>query len=145
MDDGRTKPGLIPLWVGEGDMATPAFIADAATRSLAAGETFYTWQRGIPELRAAISAYMSRAYGRPLPLEKFFVTGSGTQAVQIATRIVAGLGDEASPLVGLRPTALTLSGDPVAQRLEGVEPHVWTEGGGYFFLPSRRALRFLAA
>ncbi len=94
VNHGRTKPGLIPLWVGEGDMPTPAFIADAATRSLAAGETFYTWQRGIPELRAALSAYMSRVYGKPLPPEKFFVTGSGMQSVQIATRIVAGQGDE---------------------------------------------------
>jgi Dyp-type peroxidase family len=57
----------------------------------------------------------------------------------------AGLRDETDPLVGPYPTALTLPGQPVAQRLDGVEPHVWTEGGGYFFLPSRRALRFLAA
>ena len=51
---GRSRPGLIPLWVGEGDLPTPAFIADAATRSLAAGETFYTWQRGIPDLEMEI-------------------------------------------------------------------------------------------
>ena len=51
---GRGRQGLIPLWVGEGDMATPAFITDAATRSLVAGETFYTHQRGVPELREAI-------------------------------------------------------------------------------------------
>jgi aspartate/methionine/tyrosine aminotransferase len=44
---GRDKPGLIPLWIGEGDMPTPSFISDAATRSLAAGETFYTWQRDM--------------------------------------------------------------------------------------------------
>src|SRR3712207_7851838 len=46
---GRGRPGLIPLWVGEGDLPTPGFIADAATRSLAAGETFYTWQRRSEE------------------------------------------------------------------------------------------------
>ena len=57
----------------------------------------------------------------------------------------AGRRDETDPRVGLHPTALSLPGQPVAQRLDGVEPHVWTEGGGYFFLPSRRALRFLAA
>jgi aspartate/methionine/tyrosine aminotransferase len=91
---GRDKPGLIPLWIGEGDMPTPAFISDAATRSLAAGETFYTWQRGIPDLRAALSVYMSRLYGRPLDAERFFVTGSGMQALQIVTRIGAGAGDE---------------------------------------------------
>ena len=54
-DYGRNREGLIPLWVGEGDMATPAFIAEAATRALAAGETFYTYQSGLPELRQAIS------------------------------------------------------------------------------------------
>jgi Dyp-type peroxidase family len=56
----------------------------------------------------------------------------------------AGLADETDPLVGSGRTALTLPGRPVAQRLQGIEPHVWTEGGGYFFLPSRRALQFLA-
>src|SRR5689334_24621434 len=59
---GRGRQGLIPLWVGEGDMPTPGFIQEAATRSLAAGETFYTYQRGLPELRGAISTYMSRVY-----------------------------------------------------------------------------------
>ena len=57
---GRNRAGLIPLWVGEGDMPTPGFICDAATRSLAAGETFYTYQRGIPELREALARYHER-------------------------------------------------------------------------------------
>ena len=39
-DYGRGRNGLIPLWVGEGDMPTPAFVAEAAGASLAAGETF---------------------------------------------------------------------------------------------------------
>ena len=29
---GRDREGLIPLWVGEGDLPTPAFICEAATR-----------------------------------------------------------------------------------------------------------------
>jgi aspartate/methionine/tyrosine aminotransferase len=91
---GRGRPGLIPLWVGEGDMPTPAFITDAATRSLAAGETFYTWQKGIPELREAISRYMSRIYGQNLSTDRFHVTIGGMQALQIATRLAAGEGDE---------------------------------------------------
>jgi len=57
----------------------------------------------------------------------------------------AGLADETDPLAGAGPTSLTLQGNPVAQRLGGLSPHIWTEAGGYFFLPSRRALRFLAA
>ena len=61
---GRGRAGLIPLWVGEGDLPTPAFICEAATRALAAGETFYTWQRGIPELREALARYHTTLYGR---------------------------------------------------------------------------------
>jgi len=32
---GRLREGLIPLWAGEGDLPTPAFITDAASKSLA--------------------------------------------------------------------------------------------------------------
>jgi len=39
---GRGKEGLIPLWVGEGDLATPDFIREAAQKGIADGETFYT-------------------------------------------------------------------------------------------------------
>ncbi|KQK31084.1 aspartate aminotransferase [Bosea thiooxidans] len=94
MNYGRLRPGLIPLWVGEGDLPTPSFISDAAARSLAAGETFYTWQRGIPELREALARYHERLYGQSFSPERFFVTGSGMQSVQIAVRMIAGPGDE---------------------------------------------------
>ncbi|WP_237476616.1 pyridoxal phosphate-dependent aminotransferase [Lichenibacterium dinghuense] len=98
-DYGRNRQGLIPLWVGEGDLPTPAFICDAAAASLAAGETFYTYQAGIPELRSAIADYMAEHYGRPFPggrfgPERFFATVGGMHALQIAVRITAGTGDE---------------------------------------------------
>jgi aspartate/methionine/tyrosine aminotransferase len=91
---GRAREGLVPLWVGEGDLPTPDFISDAAVKSLRAGETFYTYQRGIPELRGALARYHTRVYGRPFDAERFFVTGGGMQAIQIAARMVAGTGDE---------------------------------------------------
>ncbi|CAM5770525.1 pyridoxal phosphate-dependent aminotransferase [Bosea minatitlanensis] len=94
MNYGRLRQGLIPLWVGEGDLPTPAFIREAAARSLAAGETFYTWQRGIPELREALARYHERLYGQPFSPERFFVTGSGMQSLQIVVRMIAGPGDE---------------------------------------------------
>lgn len=94
VNHGRLKPGLIPLWVGEGDLSTPDFIVRAANKSLADGETFYTWQRGIPELREALARYHTALYGQPLSADRFFVTGSGMQSVQIAVRMIAGPGDE---------------------------------------------------
>jgi aspartate/methionine/tyrosine aminotransferase len=94
MDYGRRQNGVMGLWAGEGDLATPAFIAEAAAQALAAGETFYTWQRGIPELRDALARYHARLYGRDFSAEEFFVTGSGMQAIQITLAMTAGEGDE---------------------------------------------------
>jgi aspartate/methionine/tyrosine aminotransferase len=95
---GRGRQGLIPLWVGEGDLPTPAFISEAAKASLDRGETFYTAQSGIPDLREAIAAYMTRVYGAApglaLSPERFFVTIGGMHAIEIATRLIAGSGDE---------------------------------------------------
>src|SRR6266404_9884159 len=60
-------PDVVPLWFGEGDLVTPDFVRDAAAKGLQAGETFYTWQRGLPPLRAALSAYTERLYGMRCP------------------------------------------------------------------------------
>jgi len=94
MDYGRRRGGVMGLWAGEGDLSTPAFITEAAAQALAAGETFYTWQRGLPELRAALGRYHTRLYGRQFSAEEFFVTGSGMQAIQITLALTVGEGDE---------------------------------------------------
>jgi len=85
---------LIPLWVGEGDLPTPAFISEAAAKSLRDGETFYTWQLGIPDLRAALARYHARTFGRPFDASRFYVTIGGMHAIQLAVRMAAGTGDE---------------------------------------------------
>jgi aspartate/methionine/tyrosine aminotransferase len=110
---GRTKEGIVPLWAGEGDEPTPGFIVEAATRSLVAGETYYTWQRGIPDLRDALARYHERAFGRPFEREQFFVTGSGMQAIQIAVAMTLGPGDEClvpSPAWPNAPAAIGVRG-----------------------------------
>ncbi|GGE93476.1 pyridoxal phosphate-dependent aminotransferase [Stappia taiwanensis] len=90
----RERDDLIPLWVGEGDLPTPEFIREAAAASLARGETFYTYQRGIPALRSALARYHLTHYGCDWGAERYFITGSGMQAIQLAVQAVAGEGDE---------------------------------------------------
>lgn len=94
MTHGRRAGGVLPLWAGEGDLPTPDFIRAAAVDAMVAGETFYTWQRGIPELREALSRYHTRHFVPWLTDEHFFVTGSGMQSIQIAIQAIAGHGDE---------------------------------------------------
>ena len=121
MNRARGREGLIPLWVGEGDLPTPSFIAEATTASLAAGETFYTWQRGIPELRAALARYYGRHFGGAHEAEEFIVSSSGMHAIQLALDAVAGHGDEviylspawanfaaAAAIAGARPVPVVL-------------------------------------
>ena len=118
MNYGRRRGGVTPLWAGEGDLPTPAFICEAATRSLAAGETFYTWQRGIPELRQALARYHTTLYGRPFVPEEFYVTGSGMQAIQIVLAMVAGAGDEVLIPTPTWPNAAAAAGVIGARAVE---------------------------
>jgi aspartate/methionine/tyrosine aminotransferase len=94
MNYGRRREGTIALWAGEGDLPTPDFISEAAARSLKSGETFYTWQRGIPELREHLALYHNRIYGVPVDRERYFVCASGMQAIQIAFGMTLASGDE---------------------------------------------------
>lgn len=118
---GRGREGLIPLWAGEGDLPTPDFIADAASRALSGGETFYTYQRGIPDLRDALARYHQRHFGKSFSAEEFIVTGGGMQAIQLALQATAGAESEviyfspawpnfagAAGVAGAKPVAVEL-------------------------------------
>ncbi|MEO3432551.1 pyridoxal phosphate-dependent aminotransferase [Inquilinus sp. CAU 1745] len=91
---GREKEGLLPLWFGEGDLPTPDFIGEAATTALKAGNTFYTYQRGIPPLRQALSDYLERLYSVPVATDRLTVTTSGMQAIMLTMQMLVGPGDE---------------------------------------------------
>ena len=126
---GRQKQGLIPLWAGEGDLATPSFIHEAATLGLENGETFYTWQRGIPELRQALADYHHKVYGKGWSAEHFFVTGSGMQAIQLAVQATAGSGDEVivpSPVWPNITAALGIMGAKPVEVAFDFSPNGWS-------------------
>jgi aspartate/methionine/tyrosine aminotransferase len=117
---GRGREGLIPLWAGEGDSPTPDFISRAAADALTAGETFYTYQRGIPDLRQALARYYARHFGTALTQENFIVTASGMHAIKIAAEMIAAPGDEMIYLTPSWPNisaALEVSG-AIAKPLE---------------------------
>ncbi len=90
----RGRENVIALWYGEGDLPTPGFVKDAATRALDDGKTFYTPMNGTSELRQAIADYIDRIYGVELPLARITVTPSGMQAIFLAFSLVLDPGDE---------------------------------------------------
>ena len=90
---GMGDPDVIPLWYGESDLATPAFIGAAASAALAAGHTFYTWKAGLPELRAAIAEYLSGLHARPVGAERILVSSSGMSALMLVAQALIDAGD----------------------------------------------------
>lgn len=92
-DEHMGRPDVIPLWFGEPDAPTPDFIKDAASRALAANHVFYTRNRGIPELRAALSRYATRLHGAPVGEERITVTASGMSAIMLVSQLLVAPGD----------------------------------------------------
>jgi aspartate/methionine/tyrosine aminotransferase len=90
---GLGEPGLIPLWFGESDLVTPAFIRDAAKKALDDGKTFYGASRGILPLREAIRDFHLRTVGADIGLERISMPGAATLAVVTALQILAEAGD----------------------------------------------------
>jgi aspartate aminotransferase len=87
------EPDIVPLWFGESDLVTPDFVRDAAADGLKAGETFYTWQRGTPELRAALSVYTERLYGIKCAPDRVSLTTGGMQAILLCCQLLLDPGD----------------------------------------------------
>ena len=99
---GIGRSDVLAFWFGESDEPTPAFIRDAALRSLGDAETFYAHNLGLPELRDAIARYVS-ALHRPLTAARIAVTSSGVNALMLAMQALAGAGDEVVAVVPVWP------------------------------------------
>ncbi len=104
---GMHDPDVLAFWFGEPDQVTPAFIRDAATASLARGETFYSQNFGIPELRAAIAGYVS-ALHRPTPDFEVAVTASGMSALMLAVEALVAPGDRVVVVTPLWPNLVEI-------------------------------------
>jgi aspartate/methionine/tyrosine aminotransferase len=99
---GIGRQDVLAFWFGESDEVTPDAVRDAATQSLARGETFYSHNLGLIELREALAAYTS-ALHRPVTEGRIAVTSSGVSALMLATQMLAGQGDEVVAVVPVWP------------------------------------------
>lgn len=86
-------PDVVPMWFGESDLVTPDFVRDAAAQGLQSGETFYTWQRGTPDFRAALSAYTERLYKIECPPDRLSLTTGGMQSILLSCQLLVDPGD----------------------------------------------------
>ncbi|MFN2644433.1 MAG: pyridoxal phosphate-dependent aminotransferase [Burkholderiales bacterium] len=101
-NEGIGRRDVLAFWVGEPDEPTPQFIREAATRSIGAGELFYTHNLGISELREALAAYLSRLHGRT-SAEQVAITSAGVNALMLASQLLIDPGDRVVEVVPLWP------------------------------------------
>jgi aspartate/methionine/tyrosine aminotransferase len=106
---GMGRSDVLAFWFGESDEVTPDFIRQAAIESLQRGETFYSHNLGLPELREEIASYMSARHGA-IGAERIAVTSGGVNALMLAMQQLVDAGDE---VVAITPVWPNLTAQPV--------------------------------
>jgi len=117
-DLASTMKDAISLGVGEPDFRTPYHIRNAGINSLIDGETQYTANRGMPELREEIARYLSDRFSLSYdPATDIIVTIGASEAIDIALRAVCAPGDEVlvpePSYVSYAPGVVFAGGTPV--------------------------------
>ena len=90
---GLGIPDVLVFWFGESDEVTPESVRRAAAESLLRGETFYSHNLGLAELREALRAYTAGLHVDPGP-DRIVVTSSGVTALMTAMQLLIDPGDE---------------------------------------------------
>ncbi len=108
----------ISLGVGEPDFTTPWSIREAGIYSLEKGQTHYTANSGLMELREAICDYNDRKFGVKYDAKtEVLVTVGGSEAIDLMIRTLVNPGDEVlipEPcFVCYKPLTIMAGGVPV--------------------------------
>ena len=118
-DVAATIPGAISLGVGEPDFVTPYHIRNAAINSILDGETQYTSNWGLLELRQEIAAYVENRFHISYdPKNEILVTVGASEGIDLALRALLNPGDEVlvpePSYVSYAPCVIFAGGTPVA-------------------------------
>ncbi|RMF26907.1 MAG: aminotransferase class I/II-fold pyridoxal phosphate-dependent enzyme [Chloroflexi bacterium] len=117
-DIAATMDDVISLGIGEPDFVSPPAALRAAIASLERGETHYTSNSGILELRQAIADHVERLYGvRYDPEREVLVTVGVSEALYLALTATLNPGDEVIVphpcFVSYAPEVIFAGGKPV--------------------------------
>jgi aminotransferase len=118
-DIAATMEDVISLGIGEPDFVSPKPVLEAGIRSIQSGETHYTSNSGILELRRALSVHLDRLYGVHYdPETEIIITVGVSEALYLALTAVLDPGDEViTPVpcfVSYQPEVIFAGGVPVS-------------------------------
>jgi aminotransferase len=109
-----TMDDVISLGIGEPDFVTPQNILQSGIHALQAGETHYTSNSGILELRQALAAHLHNLYGVSYdPGTEIVITVGVSEALYLALTALLNPGDEviiATPCFVSYQAEVTLAG-----------------------------------
>ena len=108
---GIGRADVLAFWFGEPDEVTPQFIRDAASASLARGETFYSHNLGLPELRQTVAAYLARLHpnpAAPIVADNIAITSAGVNALSLAAQCIVNPGDRVVCVTPLWPNLVEI-------------------------------------
>ena len=89
-----TMKDVISLGVGEPDFVTPWTVRESGIFSLEQGQTMYTSNSGLFELRDELAHHLSTTLGLSYdPLEEILITAGASEAVDLVMRAVLSPGD----------------------------------------------------
>ena len=108
----------VSLGVGEPDFVTPWDIREAGIYSLERGNTHYTSNWGLADLRAEIANYLERRFNLKYnPKNEIMVTVGGSEAIDACIRALINDGDEVlipePSFVCYSPCTILAGGTPV--------------------------------
>ena len=113
-DIAATMDDVITLGIGEPDFRTPDHITSAGIASMESGQTAYTSNSGMIELREAIADYIEGLYGlRYAPQNEVLVTVGVSEALFLAMKAILDPGDEVlvvEPCFVANPAAVEMAG-----------------------------------
>lgn len=105
---GLGRADVLAFWFGESDEVTPEGVRQAAIESLQRGETFYSHNLGLPELRQAVADCMSGLHGQ-IGMDRIAITSGGVSALMLAFQALVDAGDE---VVAVTPVWPNLTAQP---------------------------------
>ena len=120
----------ISLGIGEPDFVTPWHIRDAGIYSLERGHTKYTSNAGMLQLRREIAAYLNRRFDLQYDYaSQILVTVGGSEAIDLALRVLVNPGDEV-----IVPVPSFVCYGPLAEMAGGVPKYLTLKAENEFRL-----------
>ena len=144
----RGMKDVVSLGVGEPDFVTPWHIREKAIYSLEQGYTSYTSNKGMPELRKDICAFLKGRFGLDYHWDnEILITVGGSEALDLACRAILNPGEKViihepcfvaySPLVklagGVPVPLITTAADGFKVTPESLEK-AWSKGTKAFLI-----------